>query len=287
MKTYSKEKLGFTLIELLVVIAIIAILAAMLLPELSKAKSTASTSHCLNNLRQLGVCWHMYVHDNSDLLVPNNSVTAPPPIPPLLKGASWALADPVVANVQEGLLFEYNRSLGIYHCPADRSTLAEAPDGSLPRQPGGSFDGVAGANGGVGSIRARSYNMSMSVNGFPDFDPFIFTHVPMFKKLCEIKAPNVDRCFVFVDEQEYTLSDSQFGMPTDFFIGDPPTPFTWWDSPANRHNQGANLSFADGHAITKHWVIPKMATNFPGGPIIQHDELPDWNFMKEGIKQMP
>jgi prepilin-type processing-associated H-X9-DG protein len=83
------------------------------------------------------------------------------------------------------------------------------------------------------------------------------------------------------------MSDSQFGMPTDFFPGEPPTPFTWWDSPANRHNQGANLSFADGHAITKRWKVPKLATGFPGGPIIQPDELPDWNFMKEGIKQMP
>jgi prepilin-type processing-associated H-X9-DG protein len=126
----------------------------------------------------------------------------------------------------------------------------------------------------------------MSVNGYPDFDPFVFTHAPMFKKLCEIKGPNVDRCFVFIDEQEYTMSDSQFGMPTDFFPGEPPTPFTWWDSPANRHNQGANFSFADGHAITHRWKVPKLAKQFVW-PIIQPDELPDWNFMKEGIKQTP
>ena len=227
----------------------------------------------------------MYVHDNNDLLAPNNSVNATPPAPPLLKGASWALADPIPANVQEGLLFEYNRSLGIYHCPADPSTLAESPDGSLPRRPDGSFDAVPGAKGGVGSMRARSYNMSMSVNGYPDFDTNIAALIPMFKKLCEIKAPNVDRCFVFIDEHEYTMVDSQFGMPTDFFDGG--TPFTWWDSPANRHNQGANFSFADGHAVTKRWKIAKLATSFPGGPIIQPGELPDWNFLKEGIKQMP
>ena len=61
---------GFTLIELLVVIAIIAILAAMLLPSLGRAKGSAHTIACVNNLRQLGYAATMYADEHAGILPP-------------------------------------------------------------------------------------------------------------------------------------------------------------------------------------------------------------------------
>jgi len=256
---------AFTLIELLVVIAIIAILAALLLPALAKAKQKAWNVVCLNSLKQLETCRHLYAMDHNDTLVPNNSVFNIATTNTLAAGISWcpgyARYDPSPTNIESGMLFPYNRSVAIYHCPADRSTVETLGGTKLTE------------------LRNRSYNMSQSVNGYPEYDSFIFKYIPYFKKFTQIKNPNPSACMVFIDEHEDTLIDAQFGMPTLNYGNRN----TWWDMPASRHNQAGNLSFADGHVEHWRWRVPKVFGGWTA--YIASGERPDYDRVSAAIRQ--
>lgn len=210
------SRFAFTLIELLVVIAIIAILAAMLLPALSKAKEKAQTTHCLSNLKQMQLCWHLYALDNNGNLVPNKAQTPDATTEPDSWIAGAAKTDDSPRNIQRSAFYPYNSALGIYHCPADKSTVI-----------------------GRSMLRFRSYSMS-----YPYMNGEASTPFKIFRKETDIQAPGPSMASVLWDEEEESINNG------GLYIA-PPGVWKWEDWPASRHNQGCTMSYADGHV--EHW----------------------------------
>lgn len=61
---------GFSLLEVLVCISIVTVLIALLVPALSHARSSARTTLCLSNQRQLSTAWINYAGDYRDYSMP-------------------------------------------------------------------------------------------------------------------------------------------------------------------------------------------------------------------------
>lgn len=276
-RTERRSREAFTLIEMLVVITIIALLAAMLLPVLAQAKEAGKKINCLSNLKQLQLCWQMYTDDNAGALPPNDSIEIETKGTYMGQGQiSWCEGDAATnadpTFIQAGLLFPYNSSIAIYHCPADISAIVDANGNPLPQ------------------LRLRSYNMSQSVNGLgmltdPDYDNLpVDAFAPCFEKLSAITNPPPSRLFVFIDENEGTLQDCQFGyaMPNNY-AG------YWFDMPSNRHDQGGNLSFADGHVEYWRWAVPMLDILPPDqiGQQVSTGQWPDYLRIGNAMRIVP
>ncbi len=211
------------MIELLVVIAIIAILASMLLPAMAKAKTKAQGIQCVNHLKQLQLCWFMYADDNNDRLVLNGTGDQEGWV------GGWLPTPQDATNINllkppKGKLWPYNQSLGIYRCPADKSTVKIS---------------------GKVYPRTRSISMNGNMNGDSWYTALIKNKWWTYRKLSEVINPA--KAFVFIDEREETVDDGYFLVTLE------PNQL-WGNLPAIYHNGAGGLSFADGHAETKKWV---------------------------------
>ena len=232
------NRAAFTLIELLVVIAIIAILAALLLPVLSAAKAKAQSISCLNNLKQLQLCWTMYADDNTDRMTHNWPGSAEAWITGWMAGAPQAF-DPT--DVSAGKLYPYNKSLDIYRCPSVRqlpATVRSTP-GAQSKGPIVRNYSMSGRMGGADTSDAQQYHVA-------DTSSILGPNYPQFKRVGDVSQPPVSQAIVFVDESINTIDDGFFAVQLTSI---------WQNSPTVRHSQGGQFSFADGHAERWHWRV--------------------------------
>jgi prepilin-type N-terminal cleavage/methylation domain-containing protein/prepilin-type processing-associated H-X9-DG protein len=242
LKRNRQNRAGFTLIELLVVIAIIAILAAMLLPALSKAKLKAQGIKCMNNHKQLLLAWRMYADDSNDSL-------------PYSKGGPYQWMggwldfssssenwNPDV-NIRTGILWPYcGKSLEIFKCPSDLSTVMNAARQTVPRVRSMSMLNWVG---GRGSASGGTAAMGWSGNNGPGDGPW-----RVYRKSSDFNNPGASSTFVFLDEREDGIDDGFFVVDMD---GYPNSPNQLVNSPASYHGGSGGLSFADGHSELKKW----------------------------------
>ncbi len=69
IKNSVNRKAGFTLLEIMVVVMIIGLLAALCIPNFVRARTTAQTDACINNLRQIDAAkqqWALEAHGTSN-----------------------------------------------------------------------------------------------------------------------------------------------------------------------------------------------------------------------------
>ncbi|MEM1212317.1 MAG: prepilin-type N-terminal cleavage/methylation domain-containing protein [Planctomycetota bacterium] len=219
----SGHSAAFTLIELLVVISIIALLIGILLPVLGAARDSAKTSLCLNHQRQMGIAYEMYATENDDLY-PR----------PLQGGATNGGTD---AQRKSSLWFN---ALDTYLATdviqqtggtgaADRNYEVYKQDPVYEE-----FGEDTGTTGGNGS---RTYKMNENFNiTSTSGGPVLFIN--------RISLINTTDTVVLFDGLSRDLGMTINAAANTTFSGSEGYVYL-------RHNNGANVLFADSHAETE------------------------------------
>ncbi len=222
---------GFTLIELLVVMSIISMLMSMMLPALSKAREQGKRVVCLSNLRQLTFGWMIYATNNDDKLCSADTNWDVPPPP----GIHWVVDGPAVPGnpiggtkyaIKYGLLWPYvSENLDLYKCKSDSSELL------------------------------RSYSLSRTMNGKTcncEHD-----NINPFRIISEITRPGERMVFIDADTRIDWIEGSFCAVKQI----DAVVPEWYLRNSRNitaRHDNGCNVSFADGHC--DYWKYKDLRT---------------------------
>ncbi len=240
---------AFTLIELLVVIAIIAILAAILFPVFAQAKEAAKKTSCLSNDKQMATALFIYAGDSDDA-TPNTSWHQSGP------GSLYYNPNNPAGKYQVHWTFlmqPYIKSYDMFRCPSDSKPVQ-------PRYACPNGDADLGKVPMVCDwIPTKGYSYIPNYNALPAHD---WTPV----SLTNFAAP-ADTILITEKRDTGDLGDSHKG--TSGFLPSQPCPqWTLTTVADNTLPSGTNYAYTSA-ATAKKQIVNANATSYKNYDILR------------------